>query len=283
MKKFILVISAIIIIASLLAGCSSSPSTSTATPGTSTTTTTTPVTTIVVGTGNDMQKFCYLDANGNLVGFEIDLLTAVDKLLPQYQFKFEVADFASILVGLGTQKYDIAAHYYAWNPTRAQSYLYAGVPYLHYSYKITVVKGRTDIQSLSDLEGKTVYVASGSNTANYFETYNKTAKKQINLSYGSLTPDLLVKGLADRQFDATFLDTRTINDYNVAYGNQIAGVGDDLLPGYTYYLFQQGNVQLKDAVDGALNQLRADGTITALSTKWLGADYSQLIPGLEIH
>jgi L-cystine transport system substrate-binding protein len=230
-----------------------------------------------------MDKFCYLDANGNLVGFEIDLLTAVDKLLPQYQFKFEAADFASILVGLGTGKYDIAAHYYAWNPTRAQSYLYSGVPYLHYSYKITVVKGRTDIQSLADLEGKTVYVASGSNTANYFETYNKTAKKQINLSYGSLTPDLLVKGLADRQFDATFLDTRTINDYNVAYGNQIAGVGDDLLPGYTYYLFQQGNDQLKDAVDGALKQLRADGTISAISTKWLGADYSQLIPGLEIH
>jgi L-cystine transport system substrate-binding protein len=281
MKKLILVISVIIIIASLLGGCSSTSSTSATTPSTSTTTTA--VTTIVVGTGNDMDKFCYLDANGNLVGFEIDLLTAVDKLLPQYQFKFEAADFASILVGLGTGKYDIAAHYYAWNPTRAQSYLYSGVPYLHYSYKITVVKGRTDIQSLADLEGKTVYVASGSNTANYFETYNKTAKKQINLSYGSLTPDLLVKGLADRQFDATFLDTRTINDYNVAYGNQIAGVGDDLLPGYTYYLFQQGNDQLKDAVDGALKQLRADGTISAISTKWLGADYSQLIPGLEIH
>ena len=281
MKKLILVISVIIIIASLLGGCSSTSSTSATTPSTSTTTTA--VTTIVVGTGNDMDKFCYLDANGNLVGFEIDLLTAVDKLLPQYQFKFEAADFASILVGLGTGKYDIAAHYYAWNPTRAQSYLYSGVPYLHYSYKITVFKWRTDIQSLADLEGKTVYVASGSNTANYFETYNKTAKKQINLSYGSLTPDLLVKGLADRQFDATFLDTRTINDYNVAYGNQIAGVGDDLLPGYTYYLFQQGNDQLKDAVDGALKQLRADGTISAISTKWLGADYSQLIPGLEIH
>ena len=243
MKKLLLVITAITIIATLFAGCSTASSqsaTSTTTTSTaSSITTTAAVQTIVVGTGIDMPKFCYLDANGNLVGFEIDLLTAVNKLLPQYQFKFETADFASILVGVTTGKYDIAAHYYAWNATRDQSYLYSGVPYLHYSYQITVAKGKTGIQTIDDLQGKTVYVASGSNAANLFETYNQTAKTPIKLVYGSLTADLLVKGLTDGQFDATLLDVRTINDYNVAYNNQIQGVGDPLLPGYTYYIFQK--------------------------------------------
>jgi len=287
MKKLISAILLIIIVAALLAGCSSASSTTasitTATSAASTTVTTTPVQTIVVGTGIDMDKFCYLDANGNLVGFEIDLLNAVNKLLPQYQFKFQTSDFAGILVGVTTGKYDIAAHYYAWNATRGQNYLYSGVPYLHYSYQIAVAKGKTGIQNIDDLQGKNVYVASGSNAANLFETYNQTAKTPIKLVYGSLTADLLIKGLTDGQFDATLLDVRTINDYNVAYNNQIQGVGDPLLPGYTYYIFQKGNDQLQKAVDGALTQLRANGTIAALSNKWLGADYSQLIPGVEIH
>lgn len=62
------------------------------------------VKTIIVGTGKIYAPFCYLDDNGKLVGYEIDVLNAVDELLPQYQFKYETFDFANILIALQAKK-----------------------------------------------------------------------------------------------------------------------------------------------------------------------------------
>ena len=39
---------------------------------------------IVVGTGNGAAPFCYLDENGNSVGYDIDVLNELDARLPQY-------------------------------------------------------------------------------------------------------------------------------------------------------------------------------------------------------
>ena len=56
------------------------------------------VKTIIVGTGKAFAPFCYLDDNGNLAGYEKEVLDAVDELLPQYKFKYETFDFANILI-----------------------------------------------------------------------------------------------------------------------------------------------------------------------------------------
>jgi len=37
--------------------------------------------TVVVGTGNAYEPYCYLDENGNLAGYEYEVLKAVDELL----------------------------------------------------------------------------------------------------------------------------------------------------------------------------------------------------------
>ncbi|MDR0638447.1 MAG: transporter substrate-binding domain-containing protein, partial [Spirochaetaceae bacterium] len=61
---------------------------------------------VVVGTGNVFKGFCFLDEKGELAGYEIDVLKAVDEILPQYEFVLETAEFRAILVGLEAKKYD---------------------------------------------------------------------------------------------------------------------------------------------------------------------------------
>jgi L-cystine transport system substrate-binding protein len=238
---------------------------------------------VVVGTGNDMKDFCFLDEKGNLVGLEIDILSAVDELLPQYEFSFEGGEFRTILVGIDAGKYDIAAHNYAKNAEREEKYLYGEVPYIHYTYQLAVKAGRTDINSIQDMEGKILSSSAGNNISYLFEQYNaNTAKIPVQLAYGSLDTETRIKALQEGRIDAYAASPRDIQNTRATYGNVIEGVGPEFLPGYVYYIFAKGDTQLRDDVDQALVTLRENGKLRELSVKWLaGRDYSSLIPELE--
>ena len=236
---------------------------------------------IVVGTGNAFNPLCYLDDKGNLTGFEYEFLKKVDEALPQYEFTFESAEFASILVGLDAGKYDIAAHYYAKNPEREEKYLYGKEPYQSSAYRIAVLSGNTALSTLKDLEGKTIEVSTGSNVAYLLETYNETAEAKINLIYGDGTTEVVLKNLKDGRTDAYITTERSINDINKSYDVKLEANGDVLLPVYTYYIFSREDTQLRDDVDTVISQFREDGTLTQVSIDTMGGDYTQLIPGLE--
>ncbi len=236
---------------------------------------------IVVGTGNAFNPLCYLDDKGNLTGFEYEFLKKVDEALPQYEFTFESAEFASILVGLDAGKYDIAAHYYAKNPEREEKYLYGKEPYQSSAYRIAVLSGNTALSTLKDLEGKTIEVSTGSNVAYLLETYNETAETKINLIYGDGTTEVVLKNLKDGRTDAYITTERSINDINKSYDVKLEANGDVLLPVYTYYIFSREDTQLRDDVDAVISQFREDGTLTQVSIDTMGGDYTQLIPGLE--
>jgi ABC-type amino acid transport substrate-binding protein len=236
---------------------------------------------VVVGTGNAMKNFCFLDENGNLVGYEIDVLHAVDDLLPQYEFTYETAEFRSILVGMDAGKYDLAAHNYARNAERAQKYLYGTIPYNGYSYQICVTAGRTDIQTFKDLEGKIVSASIGSNVSALLEDYNKTAAVPIEIAYGQLDTETWIKGLEEGRYDAYINDIKNIRDTRTAYNNRIDGVGPRLLPGYVFFIFNKGENLLRDDVDKAIETLRETGKLKELSIKWVDDDYTQLVPELE--
>jgi L-cystine transport system substrate-binding protein len=237
---------------------------------------------IIVGTNNTFKDFCFLDEKGNLVGFDIDILDEVDRLLPQYEFTYEAVEFSSILVGLDAGKYDIAAHSFSRNAERLEKYLYNTVPYSNYSYQILVKAGRKDISSIKDLEGKTVTVSTGSNGAYLFETYNKEkAKTPVKLVYGALDTETMVKGIVEGRYDAALDSLKRIGDIRQAYNNAVEGVGPELLPGYVYFLFQKKDTVFRDDVDVILKTLRDNGKLKEFSIKWFNADYTQLIPEVE--
>ncbi len=68
------------------------------------------VKTIRVGTGNSYNPACYLDDNGEIAGYDYEVLKAVDELLPQYKFEYQTFDFQNVLLSLDSGKIDLAAH-----------------------------------------------------------------------------------------------------------------------------------------------------------------------------
>ncbi len=230
---------------------------------------------IIVGTGNAFKPYCYLDEDGKLVGFEYEVLKEINKRLPQYKFEYQTMDFPNILLSLNSGKIDIAAHEYAKNKEREKKYLFANEFYTIVATKITVLSSRNDIHSITDLYGKKVQVSPGSNDAYILESYNKEHGNKINLIYGALDAATLVQNLKTGSIDATTQFTRNVDSINKAYGDVIKTVGDSLYNSYTYHIFRKDEVGLRDDVDKALRQLKSDGTLSKISLKILGKDYTK--------
>lgn len=230
---------------------------------------------IIVGTGYAFKPYCYLDDNGKLAGFEYQVLQEIDKRLPQYQFSYQTMDFPNILLSLDTGKIDLASHQYAKNPEREKKYLYASEFYTVVTTKITILATRNDIHSIEDLYGKKVQVSPGSNDTYLLEKFNKDHGNRIQLVYGSLDTATLIQNLKNGSIDAATQFTRNVDSINKAFGDVLKTVGDPLYNAYTFHIFRKDETKLRDAVDGALKELRNDGTLVKLSIKILGKDYTK--------
>jgi L-cystine transport system substrate-binding protein len=224
------------------------------------------VQTVVVATSNDYPPYCYLDANGDLTGFEKALLDAVDAKLPQYKFKYEVFDFKSILTALDSGRADIAAHQYGTSPERAEKYLFTTVPYFSAEDFIVVAADESAIATLDDLAGKIVSVPPASNWADLVEQYN-TAHPQnpIQIKYYESTPQILSADLQNGVIDATVLTSSDVQLMNSMLGTQFKTVGQPLSTTETFHVLRKDETQLQQAIDGALLELKADGTIDRLA------------------
>lgn len=270
MKKLELakVLSGILTVGLLLSGCSSN-----ATSLSSSTASSAPKK-IIVGTSGTFKPYTYLDDKGNVVGYEVDVLNAVNKLLPQYKFEYQTMDFPNILISLGSNKVDIAANQFEKNPDRESKYLFSGESYTTFILRITVKKDRTDINSIKDLEGKNVQVNKGSNDAYVLETYNKSHNNAIKLIYSSADNATTVKNIEEGRIDAIISITRVVQDLNKTYGEKLKTVGDPIAASNTYFIYRKQDTALQADIDKALKTLRENGTLSEISKKDLGGDYT---------
>lgn len=235
---------------------------------------------VVVGTGNSYEPYCYLDDKGNLAGYEYEVLKAVDELLPQYEFEYKTSDFANVLISLDAGKIDIGAHQYEWNKERDEKYLFGKEPYTTYVTYLTVAGNRDEVKSLDDLKGKKVKSSSGSNSAYILENYNKEHKDNpIRVDYvNNSTDEETITGLLNGVWDATIMTARDVDKLNKSYEKgspSIKVTGDPVQTSSTYFVFAKDNTKLQEAVDGALKQLKENGTLAKISVDVIGGDYTE--------
>lgn len=232
--------------------------------------------TIIVGTGNAYQPFVYLDENEDLQGYDIEVLRAVDEKLDQYDFEYESMDFKNILTSLSADKVQLAAHNYAYNDERGAKYLYGEEAYNNYAHHIAADESTGQVyQSLDDLKGKKVFASPASEVANILETYNAENDDAIEIVYSEANGEVLVSGLQNGTADAAILTKFDVDKYNEQFDINLQASDEALKTAGIYYVFQQGDEELQTAVDGAIKELREEGTLSDLSIEILGADYTE--------
>ncbi|MEC0369367.1 transporter substrate-binding domain-containing protein [Paenibacillus chibensis] len=230
---------------------------------------------IVVGTGTAFPKVCFIDENGKLTGFDVELVREIDKRLPQYEFELQTQEFANLLLSLETKKIDFVAHEMEKNPEREQKYLFNKEPYAHWRNKIIVGKDNDSIHSLDDLKGKKVLTGATSAEAQILENYNKKNNNAINIVYQSGAARDSVSQITAGRVDAT-----VGADFSLPLidpQGKLKTTGDDLSEADILFVFRKNDPEeqkLADDIDGAIKELKADGTLAALSKQWLGSDFT---------
>lgn len=230
---------------------------------------------IIVGTGTAFQKVCYIDENGKLTGFDVELVREIDKRLPDYEFEFQTMEFSNLLLSLETNKIDFVAHEMEKNPEREQKYLFNKEPYAFWKNKTIVAKDNNSIQTLDDLAGKKVLTSATSAAAQILENYNKQHEQKIDIVYQNGGANDTVTQITSGRVDATIGADFTLSLIDPQ--SKLKTVGDSLSAADILFVFRKNDPdaqKLADDIDAALKEIKADGTLGKLSKQWLGDDFT---------
>lgn len=271
MKKTLLIVMALLL--TFLGACSSKETTSTA-KSSSGDSKDKKVRKIIVGTGTQFPNICFLDSNGKLTGYDVELVRQIDEKLPEYEFEFKTMEFSNLLLSLETNKIDFVAHQMEVNDERKEKFLFNKEPYNVFPLQVTVHQDNNDIHSIKDLKGKKAIVSATSNSAVFLEKYNKENNAGIEIVYSGQGVDDTKNQIKTGRADATVTTPFAVDFLNKQADAQQKVVGEPLLNSKVYFLLRKDETPLQKRIDEALVELKKDGVVSELSKKWLGADYS---------
>jgi L-cystine transport system substrate-binding protein len=271
-KSFLLLLT---LMTSLVAGaCSSQETSNTSKASSNTAKGTTKVQKIIVGTGTQFPNVCFIDKNGKLTGYDVELVRKIDEKLPEYKFEFKTMEFSNLLISLETNKIDFIAHQMEVNEERQKKFLFNSEPYNIFPLHVTVKQDNNEINSIKDLKGKKVIVSPTSNSAVFIEKYNKEHNAGIQIVYAGNGPDSTINQIKTGRADATITTPFSVDFLNKSVDAQEKVVGDPLLNSKVYFLLRKDETPLQKRIDEALVELKKEGVVSELSKKWLGADYT---------
>jgi cystine transport system substrate-binding protein len=213
--------------------------------------------------------FNYKDQKtGQMTGYDVEvarLLAARMGLKPE----FISTEWSAILAGLNAGKYDVIISQVGITPQREQSFDFSE-PYTYSSPQIVVRSNESaNYKSLADLKGKKVGVGQGT----VFEQQLKTVPG-IDIKSYPATPETL-QDLAFGRIDAAVNDSLMVpfllktSRLPIRAGARVGIVSRMGIP------FVKGNPKFKAALNKAIDDAKADGSLKQISMKWFGTDASR--------
>lgn len=222
------------------------------------------------------KPYNYVDENGVLTGYDIDVIKAVSEKIPDVELKFEPTSWDGMLLALETDRYDIVLCEVKKNPEREKRYLYADIPY-NYDYPAIAFKETTDIKSADDLLGKTVIVGAGSSYQEWIDSFNAKNGGKVNVLYAgndSTTVSIFTDVIQGRA-DATLDSPVAIENLKKDQGWPLKAIPADpdlITPTYFVYARSKRGEYVQSLFDKALKEVRDEGTLSKLALKWFGVD-----------
>jgi cystine transport system substrate-binding protein len=212
-----------------------------------------------VGLEGTYPPFSYVDENGKLSGFEVELSEAL------------ATKWDGILAALESKRLDLVVNQVTISDERKKKYDFSE-PYTVSGIQALVLKSKEsalNIKTAADLSGKKVGVGLGTNYEQWVRanvpgadvrTYDDDPTKFADLNNGR-TDAILIDRLAALEYAKKAPKTVAAGE---AFSRQESGIA-----------LRKGEPELLTAVNKALDELRADGTLEKLSKKYFNADVTK--------
>ncbi len=231
---------------------------------------------ITIGS-SDYPPFMDLDNNGNPTGIDVDILEeAFDRI--GYDIRFVTISWENKDDLLKSKDIDCVTGGFTING-REDDYLWIG-PYMNSNQVIVVNKG-SGIDSLNDLNGKTIAVQSSSAAETILlERSNSNIPEDIQiLSYEDNM--LLFAALNSNYIDAFVADEPVVVQYMKDYETNFVILDEPLINASVGTAFAlDGDAELCKKVNDAIDEMEKDGTLQEIIENYLD-DASRYIEGEE--
>ncbi|MDQ9127816.1 arginine ABC transporter substrate-binding protein [Serratia fonticola] len=204
-----------------------------------------------------------LDANNQIVGFDIDLAKALCKQM-QANCTFTNQAFDSLIAALKFKKYDAVISGMDITPERSKQVTFTQ-PYYANSAIVIAQKGK--FTTLADLKGKKLGMENGTTHQKYMQDKHP----EINtVSYDSYQNAVLE--LKNGRIDGVFGDTAVVNEW-LKNNPELAAVGEHVTDAQYFgtglgIAVRPDNQALLAKLNAALDAIKADGTYKAINDKW---------------
>ena len=223
---------------------------------------------LVVALEGAWQPWSYHDESDTLVGYDVEVSRAIAEKLgvePEYV----ESDWDSLFAGLDAGRFDIVCNGVEVTDERAKTYNFT-TPYGYIHTALAVRKDNEDIKSFEDLKGKTTANSLASTYMELAESYGATVQGIDTLEE---TIQLLTAGRIDATLnaDVSFYDYLNVHpDADFKLVTQTEDASHVAIP------VRKGDdsASLLEAINTAIDELRADGTLKALGEKYFGQDIS---------
>lgn len=225
---------------------------------------------IVVAMEGTWAPWTYHDESDALVGYDVEVANAIAEKLG-VKASFVEGEWDGLFAGLDADRYDLVVNGVDITEERSRKYEFT-TPYAYNKTAVIVSSDRNDIKSFEDLKGKKTANTISSTYAEVAESYGAdvTGVDDLNQTF-----QLLITG----RIDATLNAEMTYYDYMKAHPDakiKIAALSKDATHVAIPVKKGEDSASLVEAINRALEELKADGTLSKLSIKYFGTDITTL-------
>ncbi|MER8903291.1 transporter substrate-binding domain-containing protein [Mesorhizobium sp. M0772] len=238
---------------------------------------------MVVATNSGWPPQSFLDDSNQLVGFDIDVSKEIARRLG-VEVSFDTPDWATMTGGHWQGRYDLGVGSVTPTKARAKVIDFEGIYY--YSPYVYVVHKDSPAKSVADLNGKIIGVETATTSEDFI-------RRQLEIDAPGLPP---IEYKLEPGEIRTFADSMLpFDDLRLGDGVRLNAViapeqtaQNAIKNGYPLrvleggYAFREplvviaekGDAEWNAKIGGILDEMKKDGTLAKLTTKWYGKDYS---------
>ena len=219
---------------------------------------------LVIGTEGTYAPNSYHDEKDNLTGFDVEVARAIAGKLG-VEAKFVEAEWDSLFASMDAGRVDVVINEVEYSQERAEKYDFSA-PYTYVHGALLVAADNDDITSFDDLNGRK---AAQNLTSSWGQMAESYGAEIVGVDAIAQTMEQIVTGRADATLNAetAFYYYLTVHpDTPVKIVATTDSTTSSRVP------VPKGNERLLAAIDQALEELRADGTLSELSQTFFGSD-----------